>query len=77
MSYEVRPQMYQLNPSNINRNRFTVRSDNTEDLEQGEFEAYPEEYAAPEEFEDADGIDWSLSDIEDDGHAIGHDTDMS
>ena len=76
MSYEVRPQMYQLNPSNINRNSFTVGSDNTEDLEQEEFEAYPEEYAAPEEFEDVDGINWSLSDIEDDGHAIGHDTDM-
>ena len=65
MSYEVRPQMYRLNPSNINRNRFTVRSGN-----------YPEEYAAPEEFEDVDGINWSLSDIEDDGHAVGHDTDM-
>ena len=63
MSYDVRPQMYQLNPSNINRNRFTVGSDNTEDLEQ-------------EEFEDVDGINWSLSDIEDDGHAVGHDTDM-
>ena len=48
-----------------------------EDLEQEELEAYAEEYAALEDFEDVDGINWSLSDFEDGGHAVDHDTDMS
>ena len=48
-----------------------------EDLEQEELEAYAEEYAALEDFEDVDGINWSLSDFEDDGRAVDHDTDMS
>ena len=48
-----------------------------EDLEQEELEAYAEEYAALKDFEDVDGINWSLSDFEDGGHAVDHDTDMS
>ena len=48
-----------------------------EDLEQEELEAYAEEYAALEDFEDVDGINRSLSDFEDDGRAVDHDTDMS
>ena len=48
-----------------------------EDLEQEELEAYAEEYAALKDFEDVDGINWSLSDFEDDRHAVDHDTDMS
>lgn len=48
-----------------------------EDLEREELEAYAEEYVALEDFEDVDEINWSLSDFEDNGHAVDHDTDMS
>lgn len=36
-----------------------------EDLEQEELKTYAEVYAALTDFEDLDGIDWSLSDLED------------
>ena len=48
-----------------------------EDLEREELEAYAEEYVALEDFEDVDEINWSLSDFEDNAHAVDHDTDMS
>ena len=48
-----------------------------EDLEQEELEAYAEEYAALEGFEDVDGFNRGLSGIEDGGHAVDHDVDMS
>ena len=45
-----------------------------EGLEQEELETYAEEYAALEDSEDVDAINWDLSGIEDGGH---HDIDIS
>lgn len=54
--YEVRLQMYQLNPLLLKKSRDlpseVITHVRPEDLEQGELEAYAEEYAAIEDFED-------------------------
>lgn len=48
-----------------------------EDLEQEKLGAYAKEYAALNDFDNVDGIDWSLSEFEDEEYAVDHDVAMS